>query len=284
MGSQISVSDTININNTSVIKVTKEHKPPTLTYEMLMRFIPRSIESDFINKTLSSYDILARIKQDPSTFSLPQYDKVCFICCNSYERTRYLLGEPAVNDGILSYIKLEQLGYKVFLFHDILKAQFMSLFKTFLNAKASHVCIYYIGHGTYTYDTSGDEADHNDECLFFTDGTIVDDELYKAILKHKNKDSLLLLLTDCCHSGTMYDVPDRADIISISAANDNQTAKQDWIERRGQGIFTYYLWKYYNSSITLAELEAKMNKKLNIYTQTFNTNRQNMKDVLKGFL
>ena len=271
MGSQISISDTVNINTTSVIRITK----PNYVSKALTQSQTRA---------LSSYDMLASLKQSPNGFILPKSEKLCFICCNSYEGTRYVLGEPAVNDGLLSYTRLQGLGYNVSLFHDITKSQFMSLFKLFLEAKVSSVCIYYIGHGTYTYDTSGDEDDHNDECLFFVDGTIIDDELYKTIIKHKNKDSKLLLLTDCCHSGTMYDVPDRPDIISISAANDNQTAKQDWIEHKGQGIFTYYLWKYYNKDISLSELEDLMNKKLYLYIQTFNTNRQKDKKTLKGFI
>lgn len=291
MGNNISVSKTININTNNVMQITKTNTK-YLTHTMianssLAKTIPRTVCDDFNNK-VNSYKILDSIKQVANGFTLPKSlttnDKICFICCNSYENTRYILGEPAVNDGLLSYIHLEKLGYKVYLFHDLKRKQFSNIFKEFINANVKNVCVYYIGHGTTTHDSNGDETDGKDECLYFVDGLIIDDDLYDLINKCKNKSNQLILLTDCCHSGTIYDCPDRQDVLTISAAADNQTAKQDWIERRGQGIFTYYLWKYYSNNISIKDLESKMNNKLRQYQQMFVTNRIDKKDSVKGFI
>lgn len=235
------------------------------------------VNDAFTRATMKPLQILSNIKTDPKTFTLPptlnQMSKVCFICCNSYEGSRYALGESAMNDGLLTYLNFSKLGYNVYIFHDMSKADYMKVFKTVLAADVIRVAVYYIGHGTSTKDTSGDEDDGFDECLFFTDGVIIDDILCDTIMKCKNPTSKLILLSDCCHSGTIYDVPDRDDLISISAAADNETAKQDWIEKKGQGIFTYYFWKYYNRDITLNELRDRMNRHLKRYKQGFVTNR-----------
>ena len=246
----------------------------------------RSIADDFKSNKYSPHQMIANIKSDFDNFCLPSdlttESKICFICCNSYEGSRYALGESALNDGLLAYINFQRLGYDVYIFHDMNKGGYMDVFTQFLQAEVSKVVIYYIGHGTNTRDTSGDEADGFDECLFFTDGVIIDDDLCITITDNKANCSKLILLSDCCHSGTIYDVPDRKDILSISAAADNETAKQDWIEKKGQGIFTYYFWKYYTDDIELQALETAMNRHLKKYRQSFVTNKG--KKAIRGLL
>eukprot|EP01001_Neometanema_parovale_P007266 NODE_357_length_2608_cov_73.154125_g337_i0.p1 GENE.NODE_357_length_2608_cov_73.154125_g337_i0~~NODE_357_length_2608_cov_73.154125_g337_i0.p1 ORF type:complete len:582 (-),score=155.72 NODE_357_length_2608_cov_73.154125_g337_i0:206-1951(-) len=64
------------------------------------------------------------------------------------------------------------------------------------------------GHGTQVADVSGDEADGFDECLVTVDGkTIVDDDLYNMLVRPLPKGALLTAITDCCHSGTILDLP-----------------------------------------------------------------------------
>jgi len=63
----------------------------------------------------------------------------------------------------------------------------------------------YSGHGTYIPDTSGDETDRRDEALCPWDmdrNLLLDDEL-QEILRNRADGSRVLLITDCCHSGTM---------------------------------------------------------------------------------
>ncbi len=64
----------------------------------------------------------------------------------------------------------------------------------------------YSGHGGQVPDFDGDEAldrpdDFMDETLCLHDGQLIDDELY-ALWSEFPADSRVLVITDCCHSGT----------------------------------------------------------------------------------
>jgi len=73
------------------------------------------------------------------------------------------------------------------------------------------VFIHYSGHGGRVRDTSGDEADGYDETLIPLDfkraGQILDDDLYKRLVLKMPKDVTVVVLMDCCHSGTALDLP-----------------------------------------------------------------------------
>lgn len=67
----------------------------------------------------------------------------------------------------------------------------------------------YSGHGTWVPDTGGDEPDHRDEALCPVDmgddgrNLILDDQL-TAVLSGLAAGAKLVLVADCCHSGTVY--------------------------------------------------------------------------------
>lgn len=75
----------------------------------------------------------------------------------------------------------------------------------------SRVVVYYAGHGTQATDSNGDEADRRDECMVPADyldaGFITDDELASALLAALPASVTCTLISDCCNSGTMYDMP-----------------------------------------------------------------------------
>lgn len=64
----------------------------------------------------------------------------------------------------------------------------------------------YSGHGSYTTDTNGDEADRRDECLcpydIWTEGPITDDELYE-LFQIRDRGARFVFISDSCHSGTV---------------------------------------------------------------------------------
>lgn len=84
-----------------------------------------------------------------------------------------------------------------------------SLKRLVKQAKAGDVVYFtYSGHGTWLPDRSGDETDRRDEALCPIDmddgaGLILDDELHDIFTTLK-PDARLVLITDCCHSGTMF--------------------------------------------------------------------------------
>lgn len=69
---------------------------------------------------------------------------------------------------------------------------------------------YYSGHGSYTQDASGEEADKQDEVLvpldFDTKGGITDDWLFNNVVRRVPRKVTLWGFTDCCHSGTLLDL------------------------------------------------------------------------------
>jgi hypothetical protein len=67
------------------------------------------------------------------------------------------------------------------------------------------------GHGTKLRDDSGDEDDGYDEALVPLDyeeaGLLQDDDLFDILINQLPEGVYMLSLMDCCHSGTMLDLP-----------------------------------------------------------------------------
>lgn len=74
------------------------------------------------------------------------------------------------------------------------------------------IFLHFSGHGTKLADDNGDEDDGYDEALVpvdFQEGAdmIRDDVLYDTIIKPLPKGVHVVSLMDCCHSGTILDLP-----------------------------------------------------------------------------
>jgi hypothetical protein len=67
------------------------------------------------------------------------------------------------------------------------------------------------GHGGQVRDEDGDEEDGFDECLvpvnYKQAGFIKDDDLYTALVGPMARGVTVTSLMDCCHSGTVLDLP-----------------------------------------------------------------------------
>jgi len=70
---------------------------------------------------------------------------------------------------------------------------------------------HYSGHGLSIEDKDGDEIDGLDESILPLDyeenGVILDDEIHDTMVKPLPEGCLLTALADCCHSGTVLDLP-----------------------------------------------------------------------------
>jgi hypothetical protein len=75
------------------------------------------------------------------------------------------------------------------------------------------VFLHYSGHGGRIRDRNGDENDGYDETIipsdYFKAGQIVDDYLCEQVVKAMRKGVLVTSIMDCCHSGTVLDLPYR---------------------------------------------------------------------------
>jgi hypothetical protein len=96
--------------------------------------------------------------------------------------------------------------------------------------------LYYSGHGTNLEDDDGDEDDGQDEALCFVDANgqisfdtcMRDDDLAECISEALDESTRVLILTDCCHSGTIADLDkdvwEDRQVISITGCLDSQTS------------------------------------------------------------
>ena len=214
-----------------------------------------------------------------------ELERAAFICVNTYTSYRLNLGTGPMNDAVSFAKCLKAYGFEIFFMHNPHSRNFLKYLDAFFKNTQIELVLYYVGHGTSVTDTDGDENDRKDEAFVFDDGVIADDVLIDHLIDCKNPNNKLVLVTDACHSGTIWDIqagsvhgrqlPD--NIMSISAANDAQTAKQTMINSQEQGIFTYHLTKTLkkNPSMTPRELQASMKSALRKYQQSFSIGTTN---------
>ncbi|KAK8835654.1 hypothetical protein M9Y10_042369 [Tritrichomonas musculus] len=212
---------------------------------------------------------------NPDTFT-PD-DTSCFICCNSYVTPKYQLGVGPVNDAITVAANHKYMGYKVYFIHNQHHTLFLKFLSVFLQKTCKYLTVFFAGHGAQIKDTSGDEADGYDEVMVFDSGFIVDDDLAIYLQKYSIGKAHTILIADCCHSGTIWDIPEKlkkaekfpANIMSISSSLDNQTSKQTEIQSNFQGVFTFNFWTLIRNrpSINIIEAQKILNREMAQFAQ-----------------
>ncbi|GKY96483.1 hypothetical protein MPSEU_000607700 [Mayamaea pseudoterrestris] len=96
------------------------------------------------------------------------------------------------------------------------------------------VFISFSGHGGNVKDDDGDEDDGMDESIIPVDfreaGQIVDDDILKYLIKPMRKGVHCTLIMDCCHSGTVADLPYKMGAddqkMSLESNFDQRTAEE----------------------------------------------------------
>ena len=138
------------------------------------------------------------------------------------------------------------------------------------------------GHGYTKQDYDGDEVDHRDE--YVNVGKIITDDMFyeHVIMKHNIDGVNMLLLSDTCHSGTMFDLPFKCDqdslklsvmskrtdrlnvnAISLSACTDSQLSMCDIGYNAGYGgSLTVALLEYEDVFRELISMNYKNTKKI----------------------
>lgn len=214
---------------------------------------------------------------NPNTFNPDPTS--CFICCNSYVTDRYRLGVGPVNDAITVAANHKYMGYKVYFIHNQHHTLFLDFLRVFLQKVSDYLTVFFAGHGAQIVDTSGDEADGYDEVMVFDSGYIVDDDLAIYLQKYSLGTAHTILLSDCCHSGTIWDIPEElkkakkfpANLMSVSSSNDNQTSKQTEFQSNLQGVFTFNLWTLVRNRPSINAIEAKkiLSREMRQFNQEF---------------
>ena len=124
------------------------------------------------------------------------------------------------------------------------------------------VVLYFSGHGMQIEDKNGDEKDKKDEVFLpsnFTKSAVLNDDLFNELLKESK--CPVLLIFDCCHSGTMsdlhYNYPVQLNkleidllkekdnnlsdkkIISISSCLDREKSVEEWYPNKLQNLSVF---------------------------------------------
>ncbi len=124
------------------------------------------------------------------------------------------------------------------------------------------IVLYFSGHGKQITDRNGDEIDKKDEVFLpsnFTKSAVINDDLFNELLKESK--CPVLLIFDCCHSGTMtdlhYNYPIKSNkleidlskqndnnltdkkIISISSCLDREKSVEEWYPHKKQNLSVF---------------------------------------------
>jgi hypothetical protein len=158
------------------------------------------------------------------------------------------------------------------------------------NSKSGDTLFFlFSGHGTYTFDYSGDETDRYDEMIVpldFSTNSCISDDLLGSIVKNNLKNGVtLFMLFDSCHSGTIVDLKynymntddnnkttvnpkgfeTSGSVYVISGCRDNQTSADAYVNYLNKNIYsgamTYAFLKTINdlgTKITLKTLLTNM--------------------------
>jgi hypothetical protein len=214
---------------------------------------------------------------------LRAYRYVLFIVVNTYTVERLALGPGPLNDSLTVAYHLSLIGYRVVFLHNTTTLQFSRWLRFLFQNVSESLVMFYTGHGASIKDKSGDEEDGFDEVMVFNKGYILDDELGDYLIRDrgqllkKNPNARTILISDCCHSGTLWDIDEKnpkyprfpKGVLSLSAALDSQTAKQTAMNKLDQGLFTFYFWNLWkdNHAITPNEVTVKLSGSLKNYKQ-----------------
>lgn len=216
-------------------------------------------------------------KKPPLTTVPATIDKACFIICNTYTVPKYALGVGPMNDAITVAKNHKDRGYQVFFLHNTSDREFLSYLPLFAQRTKKELTIFYAGHATTIKES--DENDANVESMVFDNGTVSDNQFFSCISDNANGKTRILLITDCCHAGILWNIPQASknsiklpqNIISLYSTKITETAKNSAIGKKSQGIFTYFFWK---------ELNEKRQATVNQIVSDINTNLKNYNEVL----
>lgn len=199
----------------------------------------------------------------PLPMAVP-HPKILFIICNTYTAEQYKLGSGPLNDSIAVASFLKQLGYTVFYLHNTTSKIFIEWFRHILKNATADLTLFFAG---YAITPKEEEANGKNDVIYFDDGYVKDEEISDLLSQCRGPKQRTVLLTDCCHSGTVWDLDSfkkkaPQNVLSISAAKDSEP-----LDSKDQGIFTFFFWKIWsqNQSITIKQMKEEIAAPLSKY-------------------
>lgn len=221
---------------------------------------------------------------------------------NPYEDLAHTLDTGPINDALLMTELYLSRGYHVMYICDATPHEYYRWMDWLLDNVKDDLVVFFSGHGTQIKDTTGKEADGLSEVMVFydqsrkklsqatgkaekitpisgiTNETVSDSCMFDLITSKEYKDTRIVTITDCCHSGTMFNFDQGApskgngltppfDVVCIGSAQDSETAKQTTFQGVEAGVFTYNFTKLLKDkkNTTFKELQTYMAKTIKKY-------------------
>ncbi len=94
-------------------------------------------------------------------------------------------------------------------------------------SNCDEIFFHYSGHGTWIKDTVGDEDDGQTECICPSDLNLIEDNDIRIILENLNNNVPMMVIMDCCHSGTNMDLPYKYGVKTDKISLIKNTSKVD---------------------------------------------------------
>jgi hypothetical protein len=199
----------------------------------------------------------------------PTFAKVAFLCVNTHCSFRQGVGVPPINDAVLLANCLRRFSFEIYFLHNPHSGNFLRYLDVFFTATTGRLVLFYVGQG----------AGLHEDAFIFDDGQIPESEMVDHLIENKNANCEVILITDACRSGTIWDIQNgkvkgRAlppGVISLSSATDAETAKQTKVGGVDQSAFTYNLTKTLQAEpfSSPSELHGKLRAVLKKYGLNF---------------
>lgn len=181
-------------------------------------------------------------------------NSVCFICVNTFQDAKNSLGVAGIYDAIeIAKIHLDMGFEKVYLIIDKPLQEFIDFVTMFLKYTKEYLTIYIGTHGGIKIDSEGEEKSGFHEHLLFPNNERISDVQLADILKTPlyYKDLKILLITDACHSGNIWNIPDDQEelskfpknFVTISSCNPFYLSYNVIFDSKLRSYFTYYFCK-----------------------------------------
>mmetsp|Transcript_25593 Transcript_25593/g.35336 ORF Transcript_25593/g.35336 Transcript_25593/m.35336 type:complete len:342 (+) Transcript_25593:82-1107(+) len=143
--------------------------------------------------------------------------------------------------------------------------------------------LHYSGHGGNVADDNGDEKDGRDETLIPVDyesaGQIRDDVVFNDLVCRLPAGVHLTAIMDCCHSGTIFDLP-----YIFIASEDNLAAAEDQPAQMQQnpGFDIQYLCKVAMEAFTIMQSKGASAAAMHIAANINQEQKEQATKMLKG--
>jgi hypothetical protein len=172
-------------------------------------------------------------------------EKAAFLSVNSFDSYRMNLGTGPINDALSIAKCLKNYDFKVFFMLNAHCTNFLNYLDAFLARTTVQLLIFYVGQGVTTPEVESDDTGGSDPGFIFDDGVIRGGEVSAHLSDHKSPECQVLLVTDACQPGTIWDIAGREaalppNIVSIAAATGTQRANSAKLSHLDRGVFTFH--------------------------------------------